>query len=124
MGCIGSAERISLLTLQFGIDGHEIVLGQHHVRIENEHVFALGTLHTVVATLTGSAVGLGKVVKVESVGIFIAHVLAWYSRTVLYYYHLKIGQLLPCEAVEQLVYFIRTIVYWNYKTELHGLREK
>lgn len=113
-----------LLALQLGIDGNEIVLGQHHVGIEYEHIFALGTLHTVVAALTWSAVGLGKVVKIECAGVFVAHVTAWYCRTVLNYYNLKIGQRLPREAIEQLVNFIRTIVYWNYKTELHGLREK
>ena len=90
MGAVGTAKGICRIGIEFVVNCFEIAFGYNHIRIENEHILALGTFHAIVAALSGSAVWLLIIVQVETVGILGAHVAACNSRTILYDNHLKV----------------------------------
>ena len=119
MRTVGSAESVGRIALQFGRHRRQIAFGQHHVRVEDEHVVALRALHTVVARLSGSGVGLGEVLYAELLRIFLADILARHRRTVLHYHHFEVGFALTGEAVEQFVHLVRTVVNGNYYAVFH-----
>ena len=98
-GTVGTAEGIGRLALQLGVDSTQVVFGHHHIGVEYEDILALGTLHAIIAALTGTAVGLHIIMYVEPSGILAADVLAGNLRAVLHDYDLKVGDGLTCEAV-------------------------
>ena len=51
--------------------------------------------------------------------VLLAHLLTRHGRAVLYHYHLKVGLRLVCEAFEQFVHFVRTIVNGNNYAVFH-----
>ena len=98
-GAVGTAEGIGRLALQLGVDSTQVVLGNDDIGVEDDHIFTLGTLHAIIAALTGTAVGLHIIMYVEPGGILAADVLAGNLRAVLHDYDLKVGDGLTCEAV-------------------------
>ena len=121
MGAVRTAESVGRLTFQFGADGSDVALGQHHVRVEDEHILALGSLHAVVAALSGSGVRLCEVLDVELGFVLLAYVTARHLRSVLHDNHLEVLHRLARKAIEQLVHFVRTVVYGDNNAEHHSL---
>ena len=78
-------------------------------------------LHAVVAALSGSGVSLLEVLDVELGFILVAHSAARHHRTVLHDNHLEVLHRLARKAIEQLVHFVRTVVYGDNNAEHHSL---
>ena len=89
----------------------QIILRQHHIRIKNDEPFAVGTLGTIVATLSWSAVLLKVIMQIKDACELVANILAWFLRTVLYNHHLKVFLSLRAKTLKQLFNFVRTIEY-------------
>ena len=108
---IWSAKGIAGTVEEFLVHGGEVAFGQDAVAVEYEHIFALGVFDAIVACRSRAPVFLGHVLHVESVGIFVDDILAWSRRPVFDDDDLKVVNRLTGEAFEELVGFIRTVVY-------------
>ena len=67
----------------------KIALWQYYIAVQDNHVFALAVLYTIVACLAGAAVGLDVVSEVQNVSITADHILARRSGAILNHQHLK-----------------------------------
>ena len=67
VGSISASEGIARVVGEFFIDCFQVIARQHHVAVEYNKVFALGTLGAIVAALPRSGVFLEEILQVESV---------------------------------------------------------
>ena len=89
MRSIGAAKGIGGQAAQLFVDGGKVALGQYHIAVENDNIFALSTFYTIVAALSGARIGLHIIVQTQAVGILLAHLFACHLRPIFYHYHLK-----------------------------------
>ncbi len=80
---VGTAECLTGLTLQLVVNGLEITGRNHYIGIENDDILASRTLYAIVAALSGSAVRLAEIVKIEFSHIACTDIMARHLRTVL-----------------------------------------
>ena len=96
-------------TLNIVVDGGKIAIGQDDVGVENKHVFPLGTLDTIVARLTGTAVILQVIMQIKDVCVLVANILARVFTPVLNNNNLEVLERLRAQALKQLVHFVGAI---------------
>ena len=65
MRAVGATKRIARFSSKFGINGCQIALRHQDVAVENQHIVAHSTCHTIVACLSRPAVGLVEIAYVE-----------------------------------------------------------
>ena len=99
MCTVGPAEGIARFALQFCFDGFQIAGWHDDVRVEDEQVFAPGTLGGIVARLSRPGVGLGVVVQVETAGIAFGHFAAGQGRTVVHHDDLEVAERMRRQAL-------------------------
>ena len=92
MGSIGTAKGIGGQAAQLFVDGGKVALGQYHIAVENDNIFALSTFYTIVAALARARIGLHIIMQTQAVGIFLAHMFTGHLRPIFYYHHLKAGK--------------------------------
>lgn len=119
MGTVGATEGVAGMIDQFGVNGQQIAFRQDDIAVENDHIFTCRTLHTIVAALSGTAVLFHEILQIESVGIFVADILAWLVAAVFDDNNLKILECLTGETVEQFVYFVGTVENGDDKRVFH-----
>ena len=80
---VGTAESLAGLSLQLIVNGLKIAGRNHYVGIENDDILATRTLYAIVAALSGSAVRLAEIVKIEFSHIACTDIVTRHLRTVL-----------------------------------------
>ena len=119
MGSIRTAESITRIIRQFGIHRRQIPRRQHAVAVQDNQVFPLATLRTIVAALPGSAVLLGIITQGKPGSMPVNNFLTWYGRTILHNHDLKVVKRLYLQTCQQFVYLVRTVVDRNYNGIFH-----
>ena len=122
MGAVGASKGVGVAGFQLIVHGGEVTLGKHHVGVEDDEIFALGSLRSVIAALAGTGVLLGVVVQVEACGMALAHLLAGAHRTILHHNHLEVAQRLCDEALQQLVHLFGAVVHGDDDGVFHSWR--
>jgi hypothetical protein len=87
----------------------QIALGQDDVGVEDDEPLALCTLCSVVAALSGTAVGLVVIMQVEDACILSADILAWDCRPIFHDDDFKVFSGLPREALKEFADLIRPV---------------
>ena len=119
VGPVGPAESICRLALQLVFHCLQIALRQHYIRVQNDEILTFGQPGAVVTALSGAAVGLGVVMKVELARIGIAHFLTRKLRAILNNNDFKVREALRCKALQELPDFVGTVVNGDYQTVFH-----
>ena len=116
MRTVGTAERLTWMLSQFCIHRLEIILRQHHVGIQYQHIIAFRTLHAIIARRAWTRIGLCKILDVELILIFFHHLFTWRLRAILHddYFELEPLHRLLRQTFQQFIRLIGTIINRNY----------
>ena len=110
MGAVRTAERLAGVADNRCIHSIQVSFRQHDIAVKHDEIFALGTLRTVVAALSGTGVGLAEILDIQLAVVLVAHLFARYAAAVLHDDDLKVAEGLMREALKQFVHFVGTIV--------------
>ena len=106
---IRSSECVARILPDAVVHRLHVAVGQHHVGVEDNHIFACGAFHPVVPGWTRTAVGFVEIPHVKLTGVFFHHVLAGHLRPVFHDDHLKVLDGLPGKAVKEFVNLVGAV---------------
>ena len=76
MGSIWTTPGIAGLSFQFVVDGLHKARRCNGVGVDDDDIFAIGALYTLVTALTWPAVLLEVIMQIKDVCVFVANILA------------------------------------------------
>jgi len=110
---VGTAPGITFLTFQFVIHRLQEIRRQHTIAVQEDEELALAVLSAIVARRPRSTVLLGVIAKRQLPCEFVYNTFARPTGTVLHDDDLHVMQRLLCQALEQFIHLVGTIIYGN-----------